>query len=811
MRKKLKQGLSFTLVLIIIFALFPEDVFANEAGVFNFTPIQSINERVRTGGATIPGDTNGNGMVNAEDLSFVLRNIGRPVTDENRTADINEDGLINAEDLSIVLRNFGRVAETPSGVGEIYYEYRSDVTLVNEPPVYSVIETDDTFTIHIPVANDEIRELSVGEMFILEPTAENPEGLAGRVTDIRVVGGETIINASMPESLDDIFYEFEFVGDLCLLNDFDNFIIIDVDEMLYWDYGTDYYFDSFGYPQLAPFGYQPIVPHSFRPVVTMTSSYVDVRIQNALWHGINIDGNLKWHFPRLHANITRSNADLFLYTSAEFNLNANASFAFDRIIPLFTIRVIPVPGVRIDIPVGIRLTANGDFELVVRCELEVRFGIRNGQAYARAEFDYSFDFKFNAQATISLNIQARARLLGLPIYGINGDFGRGFRSNNAIMDRCPGSILAPEGRCFVIEAFHVRRINSLTTWGLLRNVQFLRFTLDLARDMERTLWFLHNGRLHRNYCPHGGPTEVQQFDLAYLELDIFAVNVVGVGPNPLTRATHPANGTLNINGATFTSGISTVGTHPAGAGRHETFDISGSEFNRLSGYFGRASGSANGRISMSVRCVGNNKFLGVFYVLSGQEPQRVDLYIPAGTDQIRIYFAAHAGNVWPAFGGAYFVNDPNFHTPAADGRVRLEHDIFATNITGIGLNPLDRTSHPTRGTLDIGGIIHTSGISTINTHPVGAGRHETFDVSGYEFNRLSGYFGRASGSVNGRISMSVRCLGSNAVLGEFEVLAGGMPIRVDVNLPLHTNRVRIYFVAHTSSVWPAFGGAYFTR
>ena len=56
-----------------------------------------------------PGDINGDGDVNAADLSILLANFGKSGTAiTNPAADINDDGDVNAADLSILLSNFGK-------------------------------------------------------------------------------------------------------------------------------------------------------------------------------------------------------------------------------------------------------------------------------------------------------------------------------------------------------------------------------------------------------------------------------------------------------------------------------------------------------------------------------------------------------------------------------------------------------------------------------------------------------------------------------------------------------------------------------
>lgn len=53
-------------------------------------------------GCTQPGDANGDGIVNDEDLLIVLFNFGGA-----GAGDVNNDGIVNDEDLLIVLFNFG--------------------------------------------------------------------------------------------------------------------------------------------------------------------------------------------------------------------------------------------------------------------------------------------------------------------------------------------------------------------------------------------------------------------------------------------------------------------------------------------------------------------------------------------------------------------------------------------------------------------------------------------------------------------------------------------------------------------------------
>jgi hypothetical protein len=54
----------------------------------------------------IPGDTNGDGIVNFTDLNTVLAQFGQSAPD--LSGDVNDDGIVNFSDLNIVLANFGQ-------------------------------------------------------------------------------------------------------------------------------------------------------------------------------------------------------------------------------------------------------------------------------------------------------------------------------------------------------------------------------------------------------------------------------------------------------------------------------------------------------------------------------------------------------------------------------------------------------------------------------------------------------------------------------------------------------------------------------
>ena len=58
-----------------------------------------------------PGDINGDGYIDALDLTLLRENWGLPVTDATRHLDLNGDGYIDALDLALLRENWGRSAE----------------------------------------------------------------------------------------------------------------------------------------------------------------------------------------------------------------------------------------------------------------------------------------------------------------------------------------------------------------------------------------------------------------------------------------------------------------------------------------------------------------------------------------------------------------------------------------------------------------------------------------------------------------------------------------------------------------------------
>ena len=379
------------------------------------------------------------------------------------------DGLTTrAQAAALVTRMSGILYELTAWDGEEihHYVYRSDITVINEAPSYSFVEENGIFTITVYNPNDDVRQLGVGDTFVLEPTEQQPGGLAGRVISNTPYGANLVIVASMPEALDEIFYEFEFRSEINLLEYADEIILSN-----------------------------ELTDVSGVEIIRNRNSFVSTRLDNVNIAGVILNGEVRLDRPTLqHCISLRSVNFLVVNTTANVDLVASSQMAFERTIPLFTIPIRKV-GTGFDVPVALRITADGRFHLELASAAEVGFGIRGSRAFSQVNISYEYDFDWDARVAVYTNIQTRARILWVDIYGVQGNFGRGFQSNQAMQGRCPVS------SCLVVGLFHVRRISSLTDWGIFRNTHLLRFDLDLApRGFDYRYFSI--GRWHR-FCPHG--------------------------------------------------------------------------------------------------------------------------------------------------------------------------------------------------------------------------------------------------------------------------------------------------------------------
>src|SRR5438270_4511520 len=105
------------------FSVSGPQVTVNLTGVANVQRITvtlfDVNDGTRTGNVPVSmgvlvGDVNGNGAVNASDVSLTKAQVGRPVTGLNFREEVNANGTINAADVALVKANVGTALPPPT-------------------------------------------------------------------------------------------------------------------------------------------------------------------------------------------------------------------------------------------------------------------------------------------------------------------------------------------------------------------------------------------------------------------------------------------------------------------------------------------------------------------------------------------------------------------------------------------------------------------------------------------------------------------------------------------------------------------------
>ena len=88
----------------------------------------------------LKGDINGDNKVDVSDLSLLLTNFGKPVSQTtNANTDINLDGTVSITDLSVLLTNFGKTG--PSDVPTANFSFTPTAPVTGQPVTYTFTGT----------------------------------------------------------------------------------------------------------------------------------------------------------------------------------------------------------------------------------------------------------------------------------------------------------------------------------------------------------------------------------------------------------------------------------------------------------------------------------------------------------------------------------------------------------------------------------------------------------------------------------------------------------------------------------------------
>jgi hypothetical protein len=256
--------------------------------------------------------------------------------------------------------------DEPTNIEVFHYEFRENVAVINQAPTYSIIEEADTFIITVQNATDEIKSLSVGDTFAFEPTTQNPSGVAGHIINTADEGEVFVITARIPQSLEEIFEEFELVGDINILADATD---IHISEELQGIEGIE--------------------------IIRNPTRLVEMGFDNIEIGGIRLDGKVSVHAPILMLTIrSLSEMEMTINMSAGMNIKASSEYSIDKIIPLFTIYS-TFFGITPSIEFGLRINAEGQGHLELSYGITVRFGLSTDSDFTRVDKNHTLDYYYN--------------------------------------------------------------------------------------------------------------------------------------------------------------------------------------------------------------------------------------------------------------------------------------------------------------------------------------------------------------------------------------------------------------------------------
>jgi len=353
--------------------------------------------------------------------------------------------------------------------------YRDEVIVFEFPPVYSVEVSGNMATITVYNPSAAILELEPGDTFVFESTAQNPAGKSGHVVSIEE--GEhartAIITARMPDRLEEIFYEFhvEGVADLLAMG---GEIVLD----------DEFYGMAGLYAGRNP------------------DSLFYVSFLNFESHGVTLNGRMNLHHPVVNHEIAfciMAGLDIRLLeiaTTASMEISANYRGRFDEVMNLARIRI-PIRGVFVDIPLGVRVIATGEADADFYTSLEVRFGVRENNPFFTRELNYQFAFDFTARVELMLQMELRLSILGwAEIYGVYANLGLGMETSTAILSRCHS------GDCFVLGTNIILRISSVRNFGLTQVLPAANFgPIHFMPNTPSHFYYFFGGAWHPA-CPH---------------------------------------------------------------------------------------------------------------------------------------------------------------------------------------------------------------------------------------------------------------------------------------------------------------------
>ena len=258
-------------------------------------------------------------------------------------------------------------------------------------------------------------------------------------------------------------------------------------------------------------------------------------------------------------------------------------------------------------------------------------------------------------------------------------------------------------------------------------------------------------------------------------------------------STFPASGSFSMSDERYFRGVSTNNNaHNAHDGALIQ-NIYGRGFTRLSGEFGRSSGT--GTVVLVVQADDRYIYGHVYNPLRG--PELLDIPIPVGTEVIRIRLQVIGNGTNAGFGNIYFIVDDT-PPPPHRNEIFLPCDTRAPTLTGLA-------AFPASGSFVMGEERFFRGVRTNNSSFASNDGTLTLNALGQEFIRLSGVFGRSSGTGTG--VLEIQADGRLILEHEYNPLRGAELLNVDIPADTEVVVIRMHITGSGTNF--GFGNMYF--
>ena len=296
-------------------------------------------------------------------------------------------------------------------------------------------------------------------------------------------------------------------------------------------------------------------------------------------------------------------------------------------------------------------------------------------------------------------------------------------------------------------------------------------------------------RVFGDYYSDGGGYEpiVPSSTAVYLEEGIGGTGLSGIHP-------YPSSGTFTMGGTLFTRGIRSTENFWGASVSSVTYNLTDRGFTRLSGMFGRVSGTGTG--ALLITDAESGRFIHA-QTFSNETPLvSVDAALPQGVGHILIRIISHTANNSFGFGNAYFIADDT-SIPFSNA-VYIPCDILAAYSSGL-------LFFPDSDSFAMGGVSYFRGMRTNNGFWGSEDGIAIFNIEGRGFTRLSGVFGRANGTGSGALVVKAD---NRLIFGHpFDHVAGAA--HLDIPIPPGAQEIHIRLQVNAADTNFGFGNVYF--